>query len=57
MLVLTRRVNETIVIDNNIRIAVVEISGGRVKLGFEAPPDVIIKREELDRKVKDASKD
>jgi carbon storage regulator len=47
MLVLSRKVNETILIANNIRIKVVNISGGQVRLGIEAPGDVKVMREEL----------
>jgi carbon storage regulator CsrA len=47
MLVLSRKLNETIVIDGNIRITLVAIQGNRVRLGFEAPDRVQIVREEL----------
>jgi carbon storage regulator len=47
MLVLSRKVNEQIVIGENIRLTVVSIRGNQVRLGFEAPPDVLIFRDEL----------
>lgn len=47
MLVLTRRPTEEIVIAGNIKITVVSIDGGKVKLGIEAPPDVRIDRQEV----------
>ena len=47
MLVLSRKVNEQIVIGDNIRVTVVSIRGNQIRLGFEAPPDVLIFREEL----------
>jgi carbon storage regulator len=47
MLVLTRKAGESIVINDSIRIKVVQLSGGRVKLAFDAPPTVPIQREEL----------
>ncbi len=47
MLVLTRRVGEEIVIGEDIRIQVVEIQRGRVRLGISAPGDVHILRAEL----------
>ncbi len=47
MLVLTRKVGEKLVIGNSIRISVVSIGPGRVKLGIEAPADVTIDREEI----------
>jgi carbon storage regulator len=47
MLVLTRKLNERIVVDNHIVIEVLSIQGGRVRLGITAPPDVSIVRDEL----------
>lgn len=47
MLVLSRKLNETIVIDGNIRVTVLDIRGGQVRLGIEAPGQVPIFREEL----------
>ncbi len=47
MLVLSRKVGEEIYIGDEIRVRVVSIQGNQVRLGFVAPRDVIIKREEL----------
>ena len=47
MLVLTRRLGETIVIDGDIEGTVLAMSGKQVKLGIEAPPEIEIVREEL----------
>ena len=47
MLVLSRKVNEQIVIGNNIRMTVISIRGNQVRLGFEAPQSVPIFRDEL----------
>jgi carbon storage regulator CsrA len=47
MLVLSRKVDEQIVIGDDIRVTVVSIRGNQVRLGFEAPPTVPIFREEL----------
>jgi carbon storage regulator len=47
MLALSRRKGEAIVLDNDVRIVVVKISGNRVILGVEAPGYVTILREEL----------
>lgn len=55
MLVLTRRPNETIVIDGKIRVTVLGIKGGQVRIGIEAPPEVVIDREEVAQR-KDAEK-
>jgi carbon storage regulator len=47
MLVLSRKVNQEIIIDENIRITVVEASGGRIRLGFSAPNHINIRRAEI----------
>ena len=47
MLVLSRKKNESIVIDDNIRIVVVEIRGDKVRLGVEAPREVPVHRREV----------
>jgi carbon storage regulator len=47
MLVLTRRPGEQIVIGGNIRITVVSVKGDRVRIGIEAPPTVLVDREEI----------
>lgn len=50
MLVLTRRSNERIEIgDNRITVTVLEVHGGRVRLGIEAPASVGIRRQEIVR--------
>jgi len=51
MLVLTRRPSESIIIANNIKITVVSVGPGRVKLGIEAPPDVRVDRQEIHDKL------
>lgn len=47
MLVLSRKLNESIIINGNIRVMVVGIRGNHVRLGIEAPGQVPIFREEL----------
>ena len=48
MLVLTRKTNECIRIGDDIEVKVLDIGGGRVRLGFSAPFRVDIRRQELD---------
>jgi carbon storage regulator len=47
LLVLSRRREESIVIDGNIRVIVLAVSGNSVRLGIEAPPEVRVQRLEL----------
>ena len=47
MLVLSRKEDESIVINGNIKIVVTAIQGGRVRLGIEAPLDVPVHRQEV----------
>lgn len=47
MLVITRRIEESFVIGGNIRVMVLAIEGGRVKLGIDAPRIVSVMRAEL----------
>lgn len=47
MLVLGRRVGEKIMIGDDIKLTVLGISGGQVRLGLAAPDEVLILREEL----------
>ncbi|MFM2218447.1 MAG: Carbon storage regulator [Planctomycetota bacterium] len=47
MLVLSRKKNESIVINNEITIVVVEIRGDKVRLGVEAPKEVPVHRREI----------
>ena len=47
MLVLRRKVGESIILNGVISISVLAVEGERVKIGINAPPDVTIVREEL----------
>jgi carbon storage regulator len=47
MLVLSRRIGETVVIEGDIEVAIVAIHGDRVKLGIKAPPLVRVDRQEI----------
>lgn len=52
MLVLSRQRDECVLIGDNIRVIVVDIRGDKVRLGFDAPGDVQIHREEVWIKIK-----
>ena len=50
MLVLSRRENERIRLGDSIVVTVVKVGGDRVRLGIEAPSDVLVLRGELERR-------
>ena len=47
MLILTRRVGESVMIGDSIKVKVISLDGGQIKLVFEAPQEVAIYRQEL----------
>jgi carbon storage regulator len=47
MLILTRRPQETLVVGDNIKVQVLGVKGGQVRLGVEAPREVPVYREEI----------
>lgn len=51
MLVLSRRIGETVVIDEKIRVTVLQAGGRQVRLGIDAPTDIRIQRGEVCRRV------
>ncbi|WP_353231851.1 carbon storage regulator CsrA [Pseudomonas helleri] len=51
MLILTRRVGETIRINDDISIQVLGICGQQVKIGITAPADVVVHREEIYQRI------
>ena len=56
MLLITRRTGEAIVINGTIEVKVLEVSGGRVKLGFEYPTGSSVYRQELFAKIQEENK-
>ena len=54
MLVLSRKVNEQIVVDGNITITIVDIRGDKVRLGIEAPLQVPVHRGEVHEAIRRA---
>jgi len=47
MLILSRKIGESIIIDDKIEVVVLEVVDGKIKLGIEAPKEVIIHRKEV----------
>lgn len=47
MLILTRRVGETIIIDDDIEVTVLAVKGNQVRLGIKAPDHIAVHREEI----------
>ncbi len=52
MLVLNRKVGESIIIGENIEVRILEISDGKLKIGIEAPRDITILRKEVYDEIK-----
>ena len=55
MLVLSRKLDETIVIGDDIRVKIISVEKGMVKIGIDAPSDVSIMRSELLEDVKESN--
>jgi carbon storage regulator len=53
MLVLSRRLGETLIIGDDVKITVLGISGNQVRLGIAAPKEVSVHREEVYRRIQD----
>ncbi|WP_118793725.1 carbon storage regulator CsrA [Haemophilus haemolyticus] len=52
MLILTRKVGESVLIGNDISITILSVCGNQVKLGVEAPKEVSVHREEIYQRIK-----
>jgi len=52
MLILTRRVNEKLMVGDDVTVTVLSISGNQVRIGINAPRHVPVHREEIYEKVK-----
>jgi carbon storage regulator len=51
MLILTRRVGESLMIGDNITVSVLGVKGNQVRLGIDAPRDVAVHREEIFQRI------
>jgi len=56
MLVLTRKLGENIRIGDAVKITVLEVRSGQVKLGIEAPPEVKVHREEIYARIQEENR-
>jgi carbon storage regulator len=57
MLILTRRVNESVIINADIKLTVLGIKGSQVRIGFDAPKHIAVHRQEIyDRIMEEESK-
>ncbi len=56
MLVLSRKQNESIIINDNIVVTVVEVRGDKVRLGIEAPKEIAVHRQEVYEAIKASEK-
>jgi carbon storage regulator len=57
MLILTRRIGETLMIGEEISVTVVGLNGNQVRLGINAPKDVAVHREEIYDRIKQGKDD
>ncbi|MGK0500181.1 MAG: carbon storage regulator [Oceanicoccus sp.] len=53
MLILTRRIGETIVIGDEVKLTVLEVKGNQVRIGIQAPRDVEVHREEIYQRIQE----
>lgn len=57
MLVLSRKPGQSVIIDGNIRVTITQVRGETVRLGIEAPPEVRVHREEVQKRIEEFQSD
>lgn len=56
MLVLTRKLGESITIGDDIRVSIIDIKGKQVRLGIEAPQQTVVHREEIYQRIQEENR-
>ena len=57
MLILTRRVNESLMIGDNVAVTVLGVKGNQVRIGIDAPKDVTVHRQEIYDRIREGNLD
>lgn len=57
MLILSRKLNESIIIDSEVTVTILSVKGSQVRLGIDAPKDVSVHREEIYQRIIDSADD
>jgi carbon storage regulator len=52
MLILTRRINERVLIGNDVMVTILSVEGMRVRIGIDAPKNIAVHREEVYERIK-----
>ncbi|MCV2499861.1 MAG: carbon storage regulator CsrA [Candidatus Lightella neohaematopini] len=56
MLILTRRVGETLIINDNITVTILNIKGNQIRIGINAPKEISVHRKEVYQRLKTKNK-
>ncbi|UJF25413.1 carbon storage regulator CsrA [Suttonella sp. R2A3] len=56
MLILTRRIGESIIIEDDIKVTVIAVKGNQIRLGITAPEEVSVHREEVYKRLQEEEK-